>query len=65
MVEYGIKRNLPLGGGYCTLTKAFAAEIKPWGAGVTLEVNFHGRGFYPPLALPVSYTHLDVYKRQG
>lgn len=31
--------------------KAFAAEIKPSGAGVTLEVNFHGRGFHPPLAL--------------
>ncbi|HHX88114.1 MAG TPA: hypothetical protein GX693_08080 [Firmicutes bacterium] len=31
--------------------KTFAAEIKPSGAGVTLEVNFHGRGFHPPLAL--------------
>lgn len=32
-------------------TPNFAAEIRPEGAGVKFEVDFHGRGKFPPLAV--------------
>ena len=47
-----------------------SAGARGWEALLTpFEVYFGGLGKYPYVALntynPVSYTHLDVYKRQG
>ena len=40
-----------------------AADLGVAGKDVLME--YGGQGIYEPLDLPVSYTHLDVYKRQA
>ena len=48
-----------------TLRVARTATLNDWAAMLYYEGEFYDSISFPNLEIPVSYTHLDVYKRQG
>ena len=50
------------------MSGGFNSDILPWNPCTATACKFpakNTRNFFEVLLMPVSYTHLDVYKRQG